>query len=90
MFPADTADVLQQRVLPRDGHREDEGIERGIIGKLSVSTAMDWQVREHVCAKLGILVRCALQKWKYQPDQRAAAVELVLKRAETFSSGQSR
>lgn len=56
-----------------------------ITEKLRVSTTVDWQVRESVRAKLRILVRRTLQKWRYPPDQQADAVELVLKQAETLS-----
>lgn len=57
-----------------------------ITEKLRASTTIDWQVRESVRAKLRILVRRCLQKWKYPPDQQADAVELVLKQAETLSN----
>ena len=54
--------------------------------KLRASTTIDWQVRESVRAKLRILVRRCLQRWKYPPDQQADAVELVLKQAESLSN----
>ena len=57
-----------------------------ITEKLRASTTVDWQARDSVRAKLRILVRRTLQKWKYPPDQQADAVELVLKQAETLSS----
>ncbi|GAB6048564.1 type I restriction endonuclease subunit R [Methyloparacoccus murrellii] len=57
-----------------------------ITEKLRASTTVDWQVRESVRAKLRILVRRCLQKWKYPPDQQADAVELVLKQAESLSN----
>ena len=57
-----------------------------ITEKLRASTTIDWQVRESVRAKLRILVRRCLQRWKYPPDQQADAGELVLKQAETLSS----
>jgi type I restriction enzyme R subunit len=53
-----------------------------ITDKLRASTTVDWQVRESVRARLRILVRRCLQKWKYPPDKQADAVELVLKQAE--------
>lgn len=56
-----------------------------ITEKLRASTTVDWQVRESVRAKLRILVRRTLQKWKYPPDKQGDAVELVLKQAETLS-----
>ena len=55
-----------------------------ITEKLRNSTTVDWQVRESVRARLRILVRRTLQKWKYPPDQQADAVELVLKQAEVI------
>ncbi|MCP2008053.1 type I site-specific restriction-modification system R (restriction) subunit [Duganella sp. HSC-15S17] len=57
-----------------------------ITEKLRASTTVNWQVRESVRAKLRILVRRCLQKWKYPPDQQPNAVELVLKQAEELSN----
>lgn len=57
-----------------------------ITEKLRASTSVDWQVRESGRAKLRILVRRCLQKWKYPPDKQLEAVELVLKQAESLSS----
>jgi len=57
-----------------------------ITEKLRASTSVDWQVRESVRARLRILVRRTLQKWKYPPDRQDDAVELVLKQAETLSN----
>ena len=54
--------------------------------KLRASTTVDWQVREIVRAKLRILVRRTLQRYKYPPDKTLEAVELVLKQAELLSS----
>lgn len=56
-----------------------------ITEKLRNSTTVDWQVRESVRAKLRILVRRTLQKWKYPPDKQPEAVELVLEQAESLS-----
>jgi type I restriction enzyme R subunit len=60
-----------------------------ITEKLRASTTVDWQVRESVRARLRILVRRCLQKWKYPPDRQSDAVELVLKQAETLSEAWS-
>ena len=57
-----------------------------ITEKLRASTTVDWQVRESVRAKLRILVRRCLQRWKYPPDRQEDAVELVLKQAEELSN----
>lgn len=60
-----------------------------ITEKLRESTTVDWQVRDSVRAKLRILVRRCLQKWKYPPDQQLGAVELVLSQAEKLAEGWS-
>jgi type I restriction enzyme R subunit len=57
-----------------------------ITDKLRKSTTVDWQVRESVRARLRILVRRTLQRYKYPPDQAPEAVELVLKQAEVLSN----
>lgn len=57
-----------------------------ITEKLRASTTVDWQVRESVRARLRILVRRTLQRWKYPPDKQSEAVELVLRQAETLSN----
>lgn len=58
-----------------------------VTEKLRKSTTVDWQVRESVRARLRILVRRTLQRYKYPPDQAPEAVELVLKQAEVLSNG---
>ena len=57
-----------------------------ITEKLRKSTTVDWQVRESVRAKLRILVRRTLQRYKYPPDQAPEAVELIMKQAEVLSN----
>jgi type I restriction enzyme R subunit len=57
-----------------------------ITQQLRKSTTVDWQVRESVRARLRILVRRTLQKYKYPPDKATEAVELVLKQAEVLSA----
>lgn len=53
--------------------------------KLRNSTTVDWQKRESVRAKLRILVRRTLQRYKYPPDKQKAALELVMKQAEALA-----
>jgi len=57
-----------------------------ITEKLRKSTTVDWQVRDSVRARLKILVRRTLQRYKYPPDKAAEAIELVMKQAETLSN----
>ena len=60
-------------------------IAKAVTEKLRKSTTIDWQVRDSVRARMKILVRRTLQRWKYPPDKAVEAVELVLKQAETLS-----
>lgn len=60
-----------------------------VTEKLRNSTVVDWQKRESVRARLRILVRRTLRKWKYPPDKQDAAVELVMSQAEKVAEGWS-
>jgi len=57
-----------------------------ITQQLRKSTTVDWQVRESVRARLRILVRRTLQRYKYPPDKAIEAVELVMRQAEALSN----
>ena len=61
-----------------------------IAEKLRGTTTVDWQVRESVRARLRILVRRTLQRWKYPPDHQPEALELVMKQATALSDQWSR
>jgi type I restriction enzyme, R subunit len=56
-----------------------------ITKKLRNSTTVDWQKRESVRAKLRILVRRTLRRYKYPPDKQKAAMELVMQQAEVMA-----
>ncbi|MFI4955199.1 MAG: type I restriction endonuclease subunit R, partial [Gammaproteobacteria bacterium] len=53
---------------------------------LRKSVSVDWSVRDNVRAKLRLMVKRILRKYKYPPDKQEAAIELVLKQAETLSA----
>lgn len=52
---------------------------------LRKNVSVDWSVRETVRARLRLLVKRILRKYKYPPNQEARAIELVLRQAETLS-----
>jgi len=52
---------------------------------LRKSVTVDWAVRENVRARMRIMVRTLLRRYKYPPDRQRAAMELVLKQAEALS-----
>jgi len=51
---------------------------------LRQNLSVDWSARESVRAKLRLMVKRILRKYKYPPDQTEAAVTLVLKQAEVM------
>jgi type I restriction enzyme R subunit len=57
-----------------------------VTAQLRKSTTVDWQVRESVRARLRVLVRQTLRKYKYPPDKTPGTVELILKQAEVISN----
>jgi hypothetical protein len=71
---------------------QDETLKK-IAQELTVSLrenlSVDWSERESVQAKLRLMVKRILKKYKYPPDQQDEAVQLILKQAhmlgETWS-----
>ena len=51
---------------------------------LRENLTVDWSARESVRAKLRLMVKRILRKYKYPPDLQEAAVELVLRQAEAL------
>jgi Domain of unknown function (DUF3387) len=51
---------------------------------LRKNLTVDWSARESVQAKLRLMVKRILRKYKYPPDQQEAAVELVLQQARVM------
>ena len=52
---------------------------------LRQNMTIDWSKRESVRAKLRLLVRRILRKYKYPPDKQDAAIELVLQQAQAIA-----
>ena len=50
---------------------------------------VDWSNRDSVRAKLRLLVKRILRKYKYPPDAQEAAVEMVLEQAEALGEAWS-
>ncbi|MGC9237282.1 MAG: type I restriction endonuclease subunit R [Thiomonas sp.] len=53
--------------------------------KLRASVTVDWSVRETVRARMRVLVKTLLKRYKYPPDRQEEATETVLKQAESLS-----
>ncbi|MCY4358858.1 MAG: type I restriction endonuclease subunit R [Gammaproteobacteria bacterium] len=58
---------------------------REIAKKLRDNLTVDWAVRESVRARLRLLIRTLLKRYKYPPDQEQDAVDMVLRQAEVIS-----
>ena len=53
---------------------------------LRKNISVDWEKRDSVRAKLRLLVKRILRKYKYPPDQQEEAINLVLQQAESLSA----
>lgn len=53
--------------------------------KLRARTTVDWQIRDSVRARMRNMIRRLLKKYKYPPDKRDDAIDLVLRQAEKLS-----
>jgi len=72
---------LSDDILKKIAHELTEG--------LRSSLTVDWSQRESVRARLRLLVRRILRKYKYPPDAQEAAVEMVLEQAEALGEAWS-
>lgn len=59
-------------------------IAQELTANLRANLSVDWSERESVRAKLRLMVKRILKKYKYPPDQQAAAVDLVLAQAQAL------
>ncbi|WP_193090687.1 type I restriction endonuclease subunit R [Advenella sp. FME57] len=64
---------LTDETLKKIAHELTENLRKNIT--------VDWSKRESVRAKLRLMVKRVLRKYKYPPDMAEAAIELVLKQA---------
>lgn len=69
---------LGDETLKKIAHELAESLRRNV--------SVDWAVRDSVRAKLRLLVKRILRKYKYPPVKEEAAVALVLEQAETLSA----
>lgn len=55
-----------------------------LTASLRQNVTVDWNNRESVRARLRLMVRRILRKYKYPPDQQEGAAQLILEQAETL------
>ena len=63
---------------------------RELAEKLRGNLSIDWQYKENVRARLRTMIKALLKRYRYPPDQEAAAIELVLQQTEMISEEWSR
>jgi len=64
-------------------------IAQELTQNLRENLTVDWSERESVRAKLRLMVKRILKKYKYPPDLQEAAVQLILQQAETLGEAWS-
>ncbi len=67
---------LSDETLKKIAHELTENLRQNLT--------VDWSSRESVQAKLRLMVKRILRKYKYPPDQQEAAVEIVLQQAKAL------
>jgi type I restriction enzyme R subunit len=70
---------LSDETLKKIAHELTESLRQNLT--------VDWSSREGVRAKLRLMVKRILRKYKYPPDQQEAAIELVLQQAKVIGEG---
>lgn len=60
-------------------------IAREVAEKLRKNVTVDWNIKESVRAKLRLIIKNILKRYKYPPDEEQKAIDLVLIQAEQFS-----
>ena len=80
-------DALAQNASAQEVMGEEVLLEmaREVAKKLRENYTVDWAVRESVRAKMRILIRNLLKRYKYPPDEQMGAVDVVLRQAEVLS-----
>ena len=67
---------LTDETLKKIAHELTENLRKNL--------SVDWSARQSVQAKLRLMVKRILRKYKYPPDHQDAAVELVLEQVQAF------
>jgi type I restriction enzyme R subunit len=67
---------LSDETLKKIAHELTENLKQNLT--------VDWSSRESVRARLRIMVKRILKKYKYPPDKQESAIELVLQQAKVM------
>ena len=80
-------DPLAERpeVLEAMGNETLKSLATELTEKLRDSTSVDWQVRDSVRAKMRLLIKRLLRKYKYPPEGQEEGVGRVTEQAEALA-----
>lgn len=80
-------DALAEKpeVLRALGNETLKNLATELTEKLRNSTSVDWQVRDSVRAKMRLLIKRLLRKYKYPPEGQEDAVARVIEQAEALA-----
>ncbi len=70
---------LGDKILAKIAHELTAGLRQNVT--------VDWSNRDSVRAKLRLMVKRILRKYKYPPDQQEGAAQLILEQAEMLCAG---
>ncbi len=81
-------DALAEKpeVLRQMGDETLKKLAAELTEKLRQNTTVDWQVRDNVRAKMRLLIKRLLRKYKYPPDGQDEAVARVIEQAEALAN----
>ena len=63
-----------------------KAIARELVATIRSSATLDWTVKESVRARMRSRIKRLLAKYKYPPDKREQAVQLVIEQAEHLAT----
>lgn len=76
--------AISRRRLAELGDATLKKIAHELAESLRQSVSVDWAVRDNVRAKLRLLVKRILRKYKYPPVRQDEAIQMVLDQAESL------
>jgi type I restriction enzyme, R subunit len=81
-------DALAENGSARDLMKHDQlrVLAQMLVRTIRASASIDWTKKEGVRAKMRIEVRKMLARYGYPPDLQKAAVDLVIRQAETLAA----
>ena len=80
-------DALAMNKSAKEVMRDDtlRELARMLVEKVKENTSIDWTIKESVRAKLRVIVKRLLTKYRYPPDQQRIATDRIMEQAELLA-----